>query len=169
MTKINSNKEKVNYKITNNKEIINKETNNMTKINREINNKNKLNSRERSIIMGFLIKLHATHVPLKKDRIIKFNEIETNSNETNNSDISSSDTKYRKPGQFRKKCVWCSLTHGHYCDDKCIVYKSLGGVGSDKLLEKCRFLRKKINKDHVKNILILLGESGINTLFSTHN
>jgi hypothetical protein len=72
----------------------------------------------------------------------------------------------RKPGPARRKCVWCSITHGHSCSSKgpqCSVARGLGGLGSDALLERCRRLRP-IFGDALRSALERNGERGVEML-----
>eukprot|EP00163_Fabomonas_tropica_P002330 TRINITY_DN1175_c0_g1_i1.p1 TRINITY_DN1175_c0_g1~~TRINITY_DN1175_c0_g1_i1.p1 ORF type:complete len:214 (+),score=59.09 TRINITY_DN1175_c0_g1_i1:312-953(+) len=67
----------------------------------------------------------------------------------------------RKPGPMRKKCVWCSLTHGHFCSaGKCAVRARLGGIGTDDLLETCRALKEEFGED-LRLALEMEGEAGV--------
>eukprot|EP00163_Fabomonas_tropica_P001307 TRINITY_DN109_c0_g1_i1.p1 TRINITY_DN109_c0_g1~~TRINITY_DN109_c0_g1_i1.p1 ORF type:complete len:249 (+),score=67.45 TRINITY_DN109_c0_g1_i1:717-1463(+) len=69
--------------------------------------------------------------------------------------------KKRKPGPLRKKCVWCSLTHGHSCNsNRCAVRVQLGGIGSSNLLERCRILKREVGEE-VRIALETEGEAGI--------
>eukprot|EP00163_Fabomonas_tropica_P001310 TRINITY_DN109_c0_g2_i2.p1 TRINITY_DN109_c0_g2~~TRINITY_DN109_c0_g2_i2.p1 ORF type:complete len:671 (+),score=132.16 TRINITY_DN109_c0_g2_i2:124-2013(+) len=72
--------------------------------------------------------------------------------------------KKRKPGPLRKKCVWCSLTHGHSCNtNKCAVRLQLGGIGSSELLERCRILKREVGEE-VRIALAREGTAGIDKL-----
>lgn len=75
----------------------------------------------------------------------------------------------KKPGPSRKKCVWCSLTHGHSCSaDRCAVREKLGGIGSDELLERCRVLRAHYG-EQLRVALERYGEMGVRTLEKAYN
>ena len=64
-----------------------------------------------------------------------------------------------RTGPVRKKCVWCSITHGYPCNmDQCLIRKSLGGIGDDELLGRVRDMRTKYGSS-VRKALIAHGAS----------